>query len=196
MSSKKKMSVRKLTITGMMVAITMVLAYTPLGIIPLQPVNATITHIPTIIIAILEGPVVGAIVGASFGLVSMFRAITQPTSILSPCFVNPLVSILPRILIGLVAGYLYCGMFKIFKKSTVSSVIASALGSMTNTIGAMGMVYVLYGASLTQQMGAPAGKMIWGIIFTYGVVEMLAAVVICTTVVLALQKVIYKRKAD
>ena len=53
MSSKKRMSTRKLTVTGMMIAITMILSYTPLGIIPLQPVSATIVHIPTIIIALL-----------------------------------------------------------------------------------------------------------------------------------------------
>lgn len=193
MSSNKKMSVRKLTVTGMMVAITMVLASTPLGIIPLQPVSATITHIPTIIIAILEGPLVGGIVGAAFGAVSMFRAITQPTGILSPCFVNPLVSILPRILIGVVAGFAYRGLYKVSKKNTVSAAIASVLGSFTNTLGAMGMIYVLYAKSLTEQLGSSAGAMIWGIIVTYGVVEMLAAVAICTTVAVALQKVIYSK---
>ncbi len=86
MSSKKKMSTRKLTVTGMMIAITMILSYTPLGIIPLQPVSATIVHIPTIIIALLEGPLVGGIVGAAFGIVSMIKAITQPSGILDPCF--------------------------------------------------------------------------------------------------------------
>ena len=84
MSSKKKTSTRKLTVTGMMIAITMILAYTPLGIIPLQPVSATITHIPTIIIALLEGPIVGAIIGAAFGIVSLIKALTQPAGILDP----------------------------------------------------------------------------------------------------------------
>jgi len=191
MSTQKRMSVRKLTVTGMMVAITAVLAYTPLGIIPLQPVSATTTHIPTIIIAILEGPVAGAITGLAFGLVSMFRAITQPTSILSPCFINPLVSVLPRILIGVVAGWTFRIVKRVCKKTAVSAVIASALGSLTNTIGAMGMIYLLYAARLTEQMGSSAGVMIWGIITTYGIVEMLAAVVICTMVVLTLRKVIY-----
>lgn len=192
-SQKKTLSARKLTVTGMMVAITAVLAYTPLGIIPLQPISATTTHIPTIIIAILEGPMSGAITGLAFGLVSMFKAITQPTSILSPCFINPIVSLLPRVLIGIVAGYGFQLIEKITKKATVASVIASALGSLTNTLGVMGLIYVFYAASLTEQLGSSASVMIWGIITTYGIMEMLAAVVICTVVAVTIRKVIYRK---
>ncbi len=192
MSSKKKTSTRKLTVTGMMIAITMILAYTPLGIIPLQPVSATITHIPTIIIALLEGPIVGAIIGAAFGIVSLIKALTQPAGILDPYFINPLVSILPRVLIGIIAGYSYKGFLNVIKNGTLCAVLASALGSLTNTLGAMGMIYVLYLSDMTQKLGTAAGPVIWGIITTYGIVEMLAAAVICTTVVLALKKAVYR----
>ena len=192
MSSKKKTSTRKLTVTGMMIAITMILAYTPLGIIPLQPVSATITHIPTIIIALLEGPIVGAIIGAAFGIVSLIKALTQPAGILGPYFINPLVSILPRVLIGIIAGYSYKGFLNVIKNGTLCAVLASALGSLTNTLGAMGMIYVLYLSDMRQKLGAAAGPVIWGIITTYGIVEMLAAAVICTTVVLALKKAVYR----
>jgi len=193
MSSKKKVPVRKLTVTGMMVAITMILAYTPLGIIPLQPVSATITHIPTIIIAILEGPIVGAITGAAFGIVSLFKAVTQPAGILDPCFMNPLVSVLPRICIGLVAGYSYKLLHKVSSKGLVCAVVASALGSLTNTLGAMGMIYLLYLQSLTERLGTAAGPVILGIIITYGIMEMLAAAVICTAVVMAMKKAVYSK---
>ena len=192
MSSKKKTSTRKLTVTGMMIAITMILAYTPLGIIPLQPVSATITHIPTIIIALLEGPIVGAIIGAAFGIVSLIKALTQPAGILDPYFINPLVSILPRVLIGIIAGYSYKGFLNVIKNGTLCAVLASALGSLTNTLGAMGMIYVLYLSDMTQKLGTAAGPVIWGIITTYGGVEMLAAAVICATVVLALKKAVYR----
>ena len=195
MSSKKKMSTRKLTVTGMMIAITMILAYTPLGIIPLQPVSATITHIPTIIIALLEGPIVGAIIGAAFGIVSLIKALTQPAGILDPYFINPLVSILPRVLIGVVAGCSYKGFLAVIKNGTLSAILASALGSLTNTLGAMGMIYALYLNDMTQRIGTAAGPVIWGIITTYGIVEMLAAAVICTTVVLALKRAVYRSTA-
>lgn len=194
MSEKKKqVSTRSLTVTGMMVAITVILAYTPLGIIPLQPISATTTHIPTIIMAIIEGPIAGAIIGLAFGLVSMFKAITQPTAILDPCFYNPIVALLPRIMIGIVAGYSYRFMKKFDTKGGISMVVASALGSLTNTLGVMGLIYVFYATTLTAQMGEAAGPVIWGIITTYGIMEMLAAVVICGAVVTALHRVVYRK---
>ncbi len=194
MSSKKRMSTRKLTVTGMMIAITMILSYTPLGIIPLQPVSATIVHIPTIIIALLEGPLVGGIVGAAFGITSMIKAITQPSGILDVYFMNPIISVLPRICIGVVAAYSYKGLLSITKNNIVSSVISSALGSLTNTLGAMGLIYFIYVENMTEKLGEAAGPVLWGIITTYGIVEMLAAVVICTSVTLALRKAVYRSK--
>lgn len=191
MEKRKKISTRTLTIAGMMVAITVILAYTPLGIIPLQPVSATTTHIPTIIVAMLEGPVLGAVVGLFFGLVSLFKALTQPAGILDPFFVNPLVSVVPRIVIGLGTGYFYAALKKGSKGKTLSVFVAGAIGSIINTIGSMGMLYVLYGGQLAEQMGTAAGPVIWGIITTYGLVEMLAAAVISTAVVRALQRIFY-----
>ena len=66
-------------------------------------------HVPVIIGAVIEGPVVGAAVGLIFGLTSLFKAFTEPT-ITSFCFMNPIISVLPRVLIGIVAYYVYAGM--------------------------------------------------------------------------------------
>lgn len=57
---------RKLTTFAMLAAISIILGFTPLGIIPIPPVGATIMHIPVIITAILEGPVLGALMGLVF----------------------------------------------------------------------------------------------------------------------------------
>lgn len=74
-------------------------------------------HIPVIIAAILEGPVVGGFVGLIFGLSSMYTAATifagLPTAFV---FLNPLVSVFPRILIGIAAHYAYAGMNKLTRK--------------------------------------------------------------------------------
>lgn len=103
-NNKKK--VRKMTTTAMLGAITVLLGLTPLGFIPIGPLSLTTMHIPVIIAGILEGPVVGAIVGLVFGLTSLGLAITRPAPT-SFVFYNPLISFLPRILIGVVAAYSY-----------------------------------------------------------------------------------------
>ena len=101
-----KEKIRKLVISAMLGAITIVLGLTPLGFIPLGIMNATTMHIPVIIAAILEGPIVGAAVGLIFGVSSMVKAFTMPLPT-SFVFWNPLIAVLPRILIGVVSYYLY-----------------------------------------------------------------------------------------
>ena len=90
MNNNSKFSVRKLAIIGVLGAISAVLGMTPLGFIPVGPTRATIMHIPVIIGAIMEGPIVGALVGLIFGIFSIFQAVTNPTPI-SFVFLNPLV---------------------------------------------------------------------------------------------------------
>ena len=119
-----KLSVRQITVAGMLSAISIVMATTPLGYIPLGIANATTMHIPTIIGSILEGPYVGTFIGLIFGVSSFIRQNT-------PLFADPVVAILPRLLIGIVAYYTY--------KLTKSSGFAAIAGTLTNTVGVLGL---------------------------------------------------------
>ena len=56
---------------ALMMAIIIVLANTPLGMIQLPIIKATTVHIPVIIGAIVLGPLAGAILGATFGVCSL-----------------------------------------------------------------------------------------------------------------------------
>ena len=60
----------QLAITGLFIALVLILGLTPLGLIPLGFVNLTILHIPVIIGTILLGLKTGLILGACFGIVS------------------------------------------------------------------------------------------------------------------------------
>lgn len=101
-----KLETKNLTTVGILGAIVIMLGLTPLGFIPLGMLTITSLHIPVIIAGILEGPVVGGLVGLIFGFFSLFNAMTRPTPI-SFVFYNPLISIMPRILIGVVTGLVY-----------------------------------------------------------------------------------------
>lgn len=61
--TKKLFSIRQLTTIGLLSAISIFMGLTGLGFIPLPFMKATIMHIPVIIGAIIEGPLVGATVG-------------------------------------------------------------------------------------------------------------------------------------
>ena len=111
----KKFNVRKMVVASVLGGLSIVLGMTPLGFIPIGPTKATIMHIPVIIGAIIEGPVVGMFVGLIFGLSSIYSAIAQPTPV-SFAFLNPLVSVLPRILIGITTYYVYKALNKLGNK--------------------------------------------------------------------------------
>lgn len=101
-----KLKTKDLTTVGILGAIVIMLGLTPLGFIPLGVLTITSLHIPVIIAGIIEGPIVGGFVGLIFGFFSIFNAITRPGPI-SFVFFNPLISIMPRILIGVVTGLVY-----------------------------------------------------------------------------------------
>lgn len=187
---RRNVNVRRMSIIGVLSAISIMLSLTPLGYIPIGPVNATIMHIPVIIGAIVEGPVVGMSIGFIFGATSLLRALTMPT-ITSFAFINPLVSILPRVIIGLVAYYVYQLAVKITKNSFVSGWIVGAIGSLVNTIGVLSMIYVLYGARYAEALGesaATAKTLLLTLATTSGIPEAIVGGFVVSAVAVILNK--------
>lgn len=187
-----KLSIRQIAIIGMLSAISIVLGVTGLGFIPIPPVKATIMHVPVIIGAVLEGPLVGALVGLIFGIFSVIQSITTPTPV-SFVFMNPLVSVLPRILIGVGSYY----VFKLIrmKKEVLSIGIAAAIGSLINTIGVLGMIYIIYLGPYAKALNislSAAKKGILVVAFTNGMPEMILSILITVSVVTAITKMRHK----
>ena len=183
-SAQRKVNVRRMAVISVLSAISIVLSMIPfVGYIKLGPVDATIMHVPVIIGAVVEGPLVGAAVGLIFGLTSLFKAFTEPT-ITSFCFMNPIISVLPRILIGVVSYYVYKLIYKISKRVYLSGFVAGVLGSLTNTIGVMGLIYVIYADKYMQAIGQAgnAGKYILLICATNGIPEAIVAGILVAAV--------------
>ena len=95
-----RFSARQIAFTGVLGAITVVLGMTPMGFIKLPTMAVTTMHIPTIIAGVIEGPVIGGVVGAMFGAFSMWQAQTAGGPLEKLIFTNPVIAILPRILVG------------------------------------------------------------------------------------------------
>ena len=180
-----------MAMVGMLSAISIFLGLTGLGFIPIPPVKATIMHIPVIIGAIIEGPIVGALVGGVFGLFSMYQAFTapMPTSFI---FWNPIIAILPRILIGIVAYYVYTFFKNKFKNKSISIGIAAVLGTLTNTIGVMGLTYIIYLERYSQTLGISRQAATVGIgtvITLNGSIEAIVSALISIPVIITISKI-------
>ena len=129
---------RQIVVAGIIGGIALFLGATRLGFIPVPiPLigNATIMHIPAIVGGALEGPVVGLLAGAIFGIFSFLYAE-------NPVFLNPLVAVLPRLLIGVVAWAVFVGLRR--WSIDLASAAAGILGSFTNTVGVLGLA-ILFG---------------------------------------------------
>ncbi len=182
---------RKLVIMGLMTAVTILLTYTPLGMIPTPIISATIMHVPVIIVAILEGPVMGLLMGLIFGLAALIRAATLPQGALDPLFINPLISVLPRLFIALVAYYSYMPFAK--TKEPIGIIVGSVLGSLANTVGCLGMLYLLYAASVLEKTGITAAALFWTVTLSAGIAEMVVSAIISFAVITGLKKLLRSR---
>lgn len=129
--SATTINTRKIVVAGVLGAIAIVLGVTQWGFIPVPNVSgrATIMHVPAIIGAVLEGPIVGMLAGLIFGVFSMLQDTTG-------LFANPLISVLPRVLIGLTSWL----TFRALAKTNVDLAAAAAgvVGTLTNTILVVG----------------------------------------------------------
>ena len=152
----KKHDTRWMVSVALMAAIVIVLANTPLGMIQLPIIKATTVHIPVILGAILLGPGAGAILGAVFGICSLVSNTMAPT-LLSFAFSPFLsttgipgalkaiwISVGCRILIGVVAGWLWVLFTKIKLNQFIALPIVGFVGSMVNTVTVMGSIYFLF----------------------------------------------------
>ena len=183
-NTNSRSKTRRLVLIGALGGISIFLGISGLGLIRLPIFSLTIMHIPVIIGAILEGPVVGIAVGLIFGLFSMYQNITAP-GLTSFIFWNPIIALIPRILIGIVAYYS-------FKLNTgVSAGIASILATLTNTIGVLGLTYILYLDKYAQareiSRDAVAGTLI-AVGLTNGIPEAIVSALITIPIVITMLK--------
>ena len=185
-------SLQKKVATAMMITLTIILATTPLGTIRLPLVSVTIAHAPVLITTILLGLYPGLWVALSFGLLSLFLAITTPTSLMSPFFMNPLVSIFPRILIPVTAYFAYKISCKIFaskkKKEIISIGISVIVGNLTNTFGVYLMIYLIYAQEILEKNGKSAISLILVAMSTSTAIKCLFLVLVLVPLIKILQK--------
>ncbi len=137
---------RKISILALFAAIIIIQNYVPLiGYIPVGPLEITTIHITVIVAAILLGPVDGGIIGGIWGLVDWLRAITVTSSALgNVIMVNPLISIVPRILIGVITGWLVNWLIKTRVPQQATFLIGAIVGSLVNTVLVLSLLYVFY----------------------------------------------------
>jgi len=172
-------------------ALVLLFSLLPLYLNPVA-VIAVVAILAVIVSAEFLGPLHGMITGAFFGLVSFVGSFIQPT-LLSFAFHNPLISVVPRILIALSAYFASKGFMKISAKipKPIAYGIGAAAGVITNTLLVLGLCYAFYP---NKQLDPSTGTaMNWvflsGIIVTNFILEFVVCVIVAPPIVAALKHV-------
>lgn len=196
---------KRFTLLTLFITIEIAVAVIPfLGYIPLGVINATTLHIPVIIAGILMGKKEGAIVGGVFGITSVIKSTFEPTIMsfafspfysignISGGWQSLVIALVPRILIGYLAGYTY---EKLSKKvnDAVAMTIAAFVGSIVNTALVMGGIYIFFGHEYAQVMNVSYNAVItfiMGVVCTNGIAEAIVGAIISLAVCKSGKKVI------
>ena len=187
----QKLNVKQLTFVAIMVGITIFLGASGLGFIPLAGMKITILHLPTILSAILAGPFIGGLTGLFFGIFSFVQNIIAPTP-LSFVFYNRLVSIFPRILIGVFSGLFFQKFSGIIKKEGLSYLLTSILGTLTNTAFVLGLAGAFHHERILETFQIPAKVVLLGIVGTNLPFELILSALLIPILCIPLKKYYYQ----
>lgn len=193
----KKFTTTQLTMLGLMAAVLMLMAYTPLGYLNIGPLAISFNVIPVAISAVVLGPVGGAVAGAIFGLTSFGQCIgIGGTSAMGAMLfgINPVLAFLqrfvPRLLDGICLGFIY----KAIRKKTnmyVSCAVTGFFSAFLNTLFFMAALVGLFGNTEYVQGLMGGRNVIIGCCMMVGinaVCEMVSSTVITGAVGAALSK--------
>ncbi len=200
--------IRRMAITGMLAALILILIYTPIGLIllPGTSIQITIIHIPVLIGLLAEGPLVGLVLAFVFGAGTLLKGLIAPATLFDPLFINPLISVVPRLLIPIAAW----GAYKLVKAllpkkkpmETIAWSVSALVGSLTNTalvLFALLLVYndrivgILAEIGLAQYAGAAGKFLFFGVALPNGIPEAIATMILVPAVMAAVSAV-KKRK--
>lgn len=191
----KKLDVGRLATLAMLCGLLIVMGMTGIGLIPLPVIKATTMHIPVILGAIVLGPGEGAILGAVFGLCSVWANTTSP-GLLSFAF-SPFMStdgwvgalkaiwiaVGCRVLLGVVAGWLWRLIKKIKVPDFFALPITATISTLFHTFAVMGSIYLLLAQQYAEvkNVGMDA---VWGLVMgtvtASGIPEAIAAAILVT----------------
>lgn len=185
----KTASLRNFVLIAMFTALIWLLGLTPLGMIPLGFIHVTILCVPVLVGTLLLGRKSGLILGLMFGAVSLYTAITRPSTLVgtlmaaSPAAVVAM-SMIPRLCVPLTALATEGLLRRHGEKRAAAA--AAAVGSLTNTVLYLGMMLLFYVVLGLDQSGV--FKLIGGVALIAGSLEAAAAALLTVPILYALRR--------
>lgn len=189
----KRTRTQTLTRLAVLVAITLLLAYTPLGYLKTAGVELSFLMIPVTVGSILLGPVSGMILGAVFGLTSFIQCLDGSSAFGATLLgISPVATFLTCLPTRMIAGLLPGLFFRLLdkeKKSLGACAVASVLGPVLNTVLFTGcLMLFFFHTEYIQSMANGLGVLSFCAAFVglNGVVEAVVGFLLCLPISKAL----------
>lgn len=142
---------RKLVYMAILVAIIIIMAFTPLGYLRTAGVEITFIQVPVMVGAILIGPAAGAILGGIFGLTSFIQCFGMSPFGAALLEINPIFTFIlcvgARVLMGWLTGLIFRALQKVDKTKFISYAATSLAAPILNTIFFVGGIILFFGSS-------------------------------------------------
>lgn len=206
---KTKMDTRYMAALAMLCGVLLVMGMTGIGFIPLPVIKATTMHIPVILGAVVLGPSAGGVLGGVFGLCSIWANTVTPNLLsfaFSPFMSNEglmgalkslWIALGCRILFGLIAGWLWLLMKKLFKKDYIALPVTASIATICHTLLVMGSIYLLLAQQYAQAKNVAITAvfgLVMGTVTASGIPEAIAAAILVTVIGKALLNLIARMK--
>ena len=195
----KNKKTTNMVIFSMLLAIEVVMSFTPLGFLRIGLLSVTMLHIPVIICAMALGKKYGAALGFVMGFCSFYNATFSPT-ITSFCFspffslggvegnwTSLLIAFIPRIALGYGAGTIYERLKS--KNGRTAAALSGLSGALINTIGVLGGIWLFF----KEPYEAVLGNTIVALLMTTVGVNSIAEAVIGVIAAMAVHTVLKHR---
>ncbi len=185
---------KQLTQIAILLAVILLMAFTPLGYLKTLGLEITFITIPVIIGAIVIGPSAGALLGFAFGITSFIQCFGMSAFGATLLAINPIFTFITCVATRTLMGYLTGIIFKLIKgeaKSVVPYGVASLSGALLNTLFFMSAIILFFGKSeyiLSLQGNLSVIKFVLAFVGINGLVEALA----CFLIAAAISKAVVK----
>lgn len=189
----KKFSTKYLVEMALLIAIILLMAFTPIGYIKTLGLEITLIVVPVAVGAVTLGPTAGAILGAVFGITSFIQCFGMSAFGAVLLGINPVLTFIvcvpTRILAGWLTGVIYKGLRKTKLPSIGSVTITSLCSPLLNTTFFMGSLVTLFASTMRESFGmTKVLPFIFGFVGVNGVVEAATCFVLGTAIAVALKK--------
>lgn len=196
-----KSDIRRMTTLALLIAIVVIMSFTPLGYLQVGPLTMSLLTIPTAISAIVLGPVDGAIIGCVFGLTSLYNAFIGGSALGSVMisvnvFGTFVVCVVARVLVGYCTGLIFQSLNKKWpSQDKINTMISGLLAAVLNTVFFMGFLVLFfyncdYVQGLVTQLGVSNAFMfVIALVGVQGVAEAILCCIVSSAVSIPLRKI-------